>query len=162
MSIPQKRSSSADCHGCEESFTHPRIFCLLTSLEDRPQLEEASHFKKLTYSIHGDPISNKNVRTSLLKRKTHGGLSVIRDVWGIIERNLRKTGHKVDKWYNDINNSIEKLKFELNKIKFKDMFRLNPDAATFIPGQTRTMQHGTTTVPVLATPLPPIHLDLKR
>ena len=127
-----------------------------------PQLEEASHFKKLIYSIHGDPISNKNVRTSLLKRKTHGGLSVIRGVWGFMERKLRKTWHRVDKLYNDINNSIEKLKFERNKIKFKDMFRLNPDAATFVPGQTRALQHGTTTVPVLAAPLPPIHLDWKQ
>ena len=97
MSIPQKKSSSADCHGCEESFTHPRFFCLLTSLEDRPQLEEASHFKKLTYSIHGDPISNKNVRTSLLKRKTHGVFRLYAVCGGSWKENSEKYGRE---WTN--------------------------------------------------------------
>ena len=112
-----------------------------------PRLEQASNFKNFTYSIRGEPIQRKNIRTSLHRRKTNGGLSVIRDILGFTGQKLKQTWQSLDKLYNKINNTIKILKFELNKIKFKDMFQLNAHAAPSSPPQQ---------------PLPPIHLDWKQ
>ena len=107
-SIPLEKNSSADSLRCETSFTHQQIFSLLTSLGDMPQLEEASNFKKSTHSIHGDPIYRKNVRTSLHRRKTNGGLSVIRDIGGSQGENSEEHGSD---WTNFTTKSTIPLKY---------------------------------------------------
>ena len=149
--IPWKKNSSADGLRCEASFTHPQIFGLLTNLGARTWLEDASVFSKKQNSIHGAAHHYKSVRTCHHERKNRRKLAVLHDFWGFRTLKLQLTCRQLLLFSKKTYFSINKLKFELFKVKFKDMSRLNANAEAFHPAGHLPTSSTTTTLSLLGS-----------